>query len=1411
MTELAKKLIEKEREIRSGYLDLGRCGLREMPDLSDMDWLETLILSDEWWDVEQKKWIGSPNKGSENSLTSSRTHYFPLRLKKLILGSGSGENWGISDWLFLHKLTNLQTLDLSANPISDWSFLGKLINLQTLDLSFNQISDWSFLVNLTNLQTLYLRSNQINDWSFLVNLTRLQALDLSFNQINDLSFLVNLANLQMLDLSYNQISNVSFLSYLTNLQTLDLGYNQIGDVSFLGNLTNLQILYLCENEIRDISFLGNLPNLHTIILNENEIRDVSFLGALIHLQTLNLSKNEVSDVSSLVNLTRLQTLEISNNQISDVSFLNNLTRLEMLDLRSNNISDVSFISNLARLEMLDLRSNKIRDVSFLSNLTNLQTLYLRSNNISDVSFISNLTNLQILDISYNQISDMSFLSYLTNLETLDLRSNKISDVSFLGHLTSLQTLNLSFNQISDVSLLNHLTNLQTLDLRYNRIVEVPFLDKMMDLQTLYFGFNQISDVSFLSTLSGLTTLDLCSNRIIDVSFLSTLSGLTTLSLSSNQISDVSFLLALRDLTMLDLSNNQISDVSFLSTLSGLTTLDLSSNQISNVSSLSTLSGLTTLDLSSNQISNVSSLSTLSSLTSLSLSSNRISDVSFLSTLSGLTTLYLGSNQINDVSFLSTLSGLKALYLGFNEIIDGSFLEKLPKLQSLDISSNPLTNTPNIIVPNGNKFILEYFRQKVKTGAVPLLEAKLILLGDGRAGKTSLSNRLLGKPLPKDEDRTMGVDIIIGDYGFDVAEGRRFKLHIWDFAGQDKYKPLHQFFYTEDAVYVMVADSGNAGTDYDDWLQTAQLFGTGSPLLMALNEFRTGMGNVFDAEYWKKRFPFLLKEVHLVNLLTQKGVSELEKDIQLFAQRLPHTAQVYPKNWAAIRQELERRRDENFIPWSEYLRICRDNDLPERESALILSRILHTIGVCLHYEKNSLLQQHVILKNEWATDAVYLVLEDHIVVEEKKGFFDWSDLQRIWSHEAYQDMCPQLLELMRYFKLAYPLPNNKEYVTPPLLPPAPPSGWEMPKGESLELLIEYEFLPKTLMAQFIVQRHADIDQGRKLVWRNGVVLRWPDALAEVIKTKSQGRDAFAVQVQGHNRKGLLTYILKTIHDLHAEYKGIRASEIVPCPCKGCRTATNKPHFFDLENLKNRFEKGRHVVECDKSLEEVPLQYLLDNLFLFEHLSAGHPLVWKTILPPIFEKTTILMLTANPSGTTKLNLDKEHARIAEKIQSKQDQFSLTVQRAVDNIQFKEFTETFNPRILHFSGHGEEGEHGGIIVQNEEKNGSTMISPKSLDVLFEYFIGEGIDINAVVLNACYSEDQALAISKHVPYVVCTTAAIEDTFAIAFSVGFYFKLTNTNLDFEQAYKSGRAQAVISGAGKSHFILYKNNLKLEI
>lgn len=272
--------------------------------------------------------------------------------------------------------------------------------------------------------------------------------------------------------------------------------------------------------------------------------------------------------------------------------------------------------------------------------------------------------------------------------------------------------------------------------------------------------------------------------------------------------------------------------------------------------------------------------------------------------------------------------------------------------------------------------------------------------------------------------------------------------------------------------------------------------------------------------------------------------------------------------------------------------------------MVLSSVLHKIGDCLHYQKNQLLKQFIILKNEWATEAVYKILADRIVAEEKCGFFNLADTVRIWDSPEYEDMRPQLLELMKQFKLAYQLPGKDEYVTPPLLPPASPIGFTWPDLPSLELCIEYDFLPKALLTQFIVTRHADIAEGRTLVWRHGVILKWDnEALAEVSKTKLGGRDAFYIRTQGSNRKGLMTVIIKTFRELHADYKGIKYKEKVPCICEGCKTKRNRQYYFDFESLKFRIEKARHEVECDYSLEKVSVMELLENIFIFDHFKNG----------------------------------------------------------------------------------------------------------------------------------------------------------------------------------------------------------------
>ncbi len=744
------------------------------------------------------------------------------------------------------------------------------------------------------------------------------------------------------------------------------------------------------------------------------------------------------------------------------------------------------------------------------------------------------------------------------------------------------------------------SNASTLELDNLQLSEIPSeISKLTQLTSLSFYNNLITEIKGLDKLSRLKELDLSRNDLTEIKGLEKLTRLTSLSLYNNQLTEIKGLEKLTQLKVLDLRRNKLTEIKGIAQLTKLTKLYLEKNQFSKIEGLEKLTKLTELNLGENQFTEINGLQELTLLQLLNFAGNRLTEIKGLEKLTKLTDLNLNSNQFKEIPEYILSLRLPIMW------------KDLWEEEGIYVNDNPFTNPPPEIIKQGNKAIQEYFDQRKKSGEEVLNEAKMILLGDGRSGKTSLVNRLLGKELPKETDRTQGVDIVIGEYSFPLADEKDFQINIWDFAGQDKYKTLHQLFYTESSLYVMVAESGNMTTDYDDWFQTAALFGEGSPLVLMFNEFKSGIGmGSFDSNYWKKQFPDLLKEVFTVNLGTKQNFAAAEQYIQLIAQTLPHTKYVFPSNWVAIRRVLNERRNEQFISLKEYLKICTENNLPERESALILSSVLHKIGDCLHYEKSELLKQFIILKNEWATEAVYKILDDKVVAEDKCGFFNLPDLERIWDSPEYIDMRPQLLELMKQFKLAYQLPGKEEFVTPPLLPPASPAGFNWPDLDSLELYIEYEFLPKALLTQFIVTRQADIAKGRTLVWRNGVILTWEDeALAEVSKTKLQGRDAFYIRTQGNNRKGMMTVILKTFRELHAEYKGIKFQEKVPCICNGCRTKTNEQHYFDFSNLQFRLERGRHEVECDKSLQTVNVIALLENSFVFEKFKEGRMLQLK----------------------------------------------------------------------------------------------------------------------------------------------------------------------------------------------------------
>jgi hypothetical protein len=86
---------------------------------------------------------------------------------------------------------------------------------------------------------------------------------------------------------------------------------------------------------------------------------------------------------------------------------------------------------------------------------------------------------------------------------------------------------------------------------------------------------------------------------------------------------------------------------------------------------------------------------------------------------------------------------------------------------------------------------------------------------------------------------------------------------------------------------------------------------------------------------------------------------------------------------------------------------------------------------------------------------------------------------------------------------------------------------------------------------------------------------------------------------------------------------------------------------------------------------------------------------------------------------------------------------------------------PQIVHFSGHGSGTE--GIVLENDEGE-SVLVGT---DALANLFALHKENVRCVVLNACYSQEQAEAICKHIPFVVGMSNSIADDSAAAFAVG--------------------------------------------
>jgi hypothetical protein len=185
-------------------------------------------------------------------------------------------------------------------------------------------------------------------------------------------------------------------------------------------------------------------------------------------------------------------------------------------------------------------------------------------------------------------------------------------------------------------------------------------------------------------------------------------------------------------------------------------------------------------------------------------------------------------------------------------------------------------------------------------------------------------------------------------------------------------------------------------------------------------------------------------------------------------------------------------------------------------------------------------------------------------------------------------------------------------------------------------------------------------------------------------------------------------------------------------------------------------------------------------------------------------SILLLTANPKGTSSLRLQEEEREIRERLRlAGYGKVPINSTGATRPRDIQQAMLDFKPQIVHFSGHGT-GQNG--LAFEDAIGQEKLVSSEALANLFKLFSKR---VECVVLNACYSEFQARAIAQYIDYVIGMSQDIGDRAAIEFSVGFYTAL-GAGESIELAYEVGCNAIELEGISeKLTPVFYKKNSDL--
>jgi internalin A len=595
------------------------------------------------------------------------------------------------------------------------------------------------------------------------------------------------------------------------------------------------------------------------------------------------------------------------------------------------------------------------------------------------------------------------------------------------------------------------------------------------------------------------------------------------------------------------------------------------SEITDLALLAGLQGLQSLNLWSTGVTDLTPLAGLQGLQSLHLWSTDATDLAPLAGLQGLQSLDLQAcTGVTDLAPLAGLQGLQELNLhGCRPAVPAMVLRMFayhPRLTTLvadEAVGVPREVLSHSYADNCLPRLRTYFSE-LDLGAEAENEVKVILLGNGRIGKTQLCRRFRGQPFDESVESTHGVQIWREELRIQTGgQEQVFQVNWWDFGGQDIYHGTHALFLRSRAVFLILWTPEFENRDeYEEngiplrnqplayWLDYVRtLAGKDSPVIVVQSQcdrfadqrtspsktdgFRFFQYSSYSAKTGLGR-ETLEGQIRdsIRYLLERSGALEIGRGRAEVRRRL------YAWRSEDQKRKPEERQHRTLI-LEEFRALCDEvGDIVSWEHAL---EYLHLTGMVFY--RPDLFSDRIILDQTWALDAVYTIFHRGRAVPllRDSGRFTREDLAWLaWQGHSLEEQ-RLFLGLMKNCGVCFPCGKTAQgenrYIAPDLLP-----KFEVVKGRLHAwkeepgiptLRLEYRFFHQAVIRSLmsrIGQQAGDLAE----YWKYGLWFkdgkRDTQLLLQLEDTRTDdapGAGALELKAQGRDPLGLLREIRQAI--------------------------------------------------------------------------------------------------------------------------------------------------------------------------------------------------------------------------------------------------------------------------------------------